>query len=224
VNSTQLPASFPQRRRTFIKSIALASTFFSVPGAFAEELTRTPEQTEGPFYPDHLPLDTDNDLVIVNDSLTPAVGDITWLNGRILDARGEPIRGATVEIWQVDHQGIYFHSRSGPAAKRDKNFQGYGRFLTASSGEYQFRTIKPIAYTGRAPHIHFALHVKGRERFTTQCYIAGDARNERDGVFREISGGKAREAVLVPFVPLKNSTAGELSAKFDIVLGFTPKA
>ncbi|HYV27675.1 MAG TPA: intradiol ring-cleavage dioxygenase, partial [Candidatus Eisenbacteria bacterium] len=58
---------------------------FSVPGAFAEELMRTPRQTEGPFYPDKLPLDTDNDLILVNDSITPAVGEITHLSGRILD-------------------------------------------------------------------------------------------------------------------------------------------
>src|ERR687888_369450 len=68
-----------------------ASHFFSS-GAFADELVRTPRQTEGPFYPDHLPLDTDNDLIVINDATTPAVGDITWLNGRILDAKGEPVR------------------------------------------------------------------------------------------------------------------------------------
>ena len=80
------------------------------PGAFAEELIRTPRQTEGPFYPDHLPLDTDNDLIIVNDSLTPASGEITHLSGRILDGRGDPIRNALVEIWQVDNNGVYLHS------------------------------------------------------------------------------------------------------------------
>src|SRR5438270_6358235 len=109
------PALLASTRRRFIRNTALAAAFFTVRGAFAEELVRTPEQTEGPFYPDHLPLDTDNDLVVINDSLTPAVGEITWLNGRILDSRGDPMRNATVEIWQVDHNGIYIHSRSGPA-------------------------------------------------------------------------------------------------------------
>ena len=52
-------------------------------------------------YPDHLPLDTDNDLILVNDGLTPAVGEVTHLSGRVLDGRGDPIRNALVEIWQV---------------------------------------------------------------------------------------------------------------------------
>ena len=73
---------------------ALSALFAARPGAYADELTRTPEQTEGPFFPDRLPLDTDNDLLIVNDGITPAVGEVTWLSGRVLDARGEPIRNA----------------------------------------------------------------------------------------------------------------------------------
>src|ERR1041384_7230547 len=110
-------------RRTFLGGIALGSAALFVPGAFAEELLRTPAQTEGPFYPDHLPLDTDNDLIIVNDSITPAVGEITHLNGRILDPHGDPIRNALVEIWQVDNNGVYLHTRD-THAERDKNFQG----------------------------------------------------------------------------------------------------
>ena len=109
--------------------------FSSVPGAFAGELVRTPRQTEGPFYPEQLPLDTDNDLLVINDSITPAIGEITYLSGRILDARGEPIRNAVVEIWQTDKNGVYLHSGSANSKKRDGNFQGFGRFLTGSSGE-----------------------------------------------------------------------------------------
>jgi protocatechuate 3,4-dioxygenase beta subunit len=211
-------------RRNFISQIALTSVFFTVPGAFAEELLRTPMQTEGPFYPDHLPLDTDNDLVTVNDSVTPAVGEITWLSGRILTASGEPVRNATVEIWQVDHNGVYFHSGSEGRQKRDANFQGFGRFLTGASGDYVLRTIKPVAYPGRTPHIHFAIKTKGRDKFTTQCYIAGEPQNKTDGVLRDIRDEKARQSVIVPFTPLKGSRIGELAAKFDVVLGFTPEA
>ncbi len=211
-------------RRRFITRLTLASALFAAPGAFAEELIRTPSQTEGPFYPDHLPLDTDNDLIILNDSLTPAVGEVTWLSGRILDAKGDPIRNATVEIWQCDAKGVYLHGNSDNATKRDANFQGFGRFLTGSTGEYLFRTIKPVAYPGRTPHIHFAVKFKGRDKFTTQCYIKGDPQNDRDGVLRGISDAKARESVIVPFAPVKNSKAGELAAKFDIVMGFTPEA
>jgi len=211
-------------RRRFLTRLSLGAMWFAVPGVFAEELVRTPRQTEGPFYPDKLPLDTDNDLLIVNDDITPAVGEITLLSGRILDARGEPIRHALVEIWQVDKNGVYLHSGSSNHAKRDSHFQGFGRFLTGSSGEYFFRTIKPPPYPGRTPHIHFAVKTKGKEKFTTQCYIEGEPQNEKDGVLKGIKDPKAKKSVIIPFEPMKNSKIGELSARFDIVLGFTPEA
>lgn len=210
-------------RRAFLRKMALVPALFAVPGAFADALTRTPRQTEGPFYPDRLPLDTDNDLLIVNDAATPALGEVTWLSGRILDARGEPIRNALVEIWQCDANGAYVHSRSGNAAKRDGNFQGFGRFHTGSTGEYLFRTIRPVAYPGRTPHIHMAVKIKGRKELVTQCYIKGDPRNAQDGVWRAIKDLRQREAVSIAFDPLKGSKTGELAARFDVVLGFTPE-
>ncbi len=218
------PVNLYLPRRQFIRLAGLAAAPFAVPGAFAEELVRTPKQTEGPFYPDHLPLDTDNDLIIVNDSLTPAVGEITYLSGRILDAKGDPVRGALVEIWQCDSNGIYLHTKGGPQAQRDANFQSFGRFLTGSSGEYLFRTIKPVPYAPRTPHIHFKIKAKGKELLTTQCYIKGCASNEKDGVYVGVRDAKARESVTVDFAPIKNSKAGELAAKFDVVLGVTPES
>ena len=109
-------------RRNVLRALGLSSALWLVPGAFAEQLTLTPKQTQGPFYPDKLPLDTDNDLLTINDTITPAVGDITWLSGRILDSRGEPISNALVEIWQVDNNGAYLHSRTNNKEKRDTNF------------------------------------------------------------------------------------------------------
>src|SRR5439155_6874052 len=153
-------------RRAFVRQLGLGAALFAIPGAFAEEIIRTPKQTEGPFYPDHLPLDTDNDLIIVNDGLTPALGEVTHLSGRILDAKGDPIRNALVEIWQVDNNGVYLHSKDTHAA-RDKNFQGFGRFLTGSSGEYYFRTIKPVLYPVRTAHIHYKIKKQGKELLTT---------------------------------------------------------
>jgi len=210
-------------RRAFLRQFAIGAAFFTVPGAFAEALTLTPRQTEGPFYPDKLPLDTDNDLLAINDAITPAVGEVTWLSGRILDARGEPIRNALVEIWQCDNGGAYLHSKTGNADKKDKNFQGFGRFLTGSTGEYLFRTIKPVPYPGRTPHIHFAIKMKGKKELITQCYIKGHPGNEKDGIWKGIKDAKQRESVTVDFTPLKNSHAGELAAKFDVVMGLTPE-
>ncbi len=211
-------------RRGLLKRLALVPAIFAVPGAFAEELIRTPKQTEGPFYPDHLPLDTDNDLIVLNDDTTPAVGEITWLSGRILNEKGEPVRNALVEIWQVDSKAVYIHSKCQGQDKRDTHFQGFGRFLTGATGEYLFRTIKPVAYPGRTPHIHFALKTKGREKWTTQCYIKGEPRNDTDGVVKGIQDEKQKASVMVPFNALPGSKTGELTAKFDIVLGFTPEA
>ena len=212
-------------RRNFFRTLGISAALFTVPGAFAEALTLTPRQTEGPFYPDKLPLDTDNDLLILNDSTMPAIGEVTWLGGRILDARGEPIRNALVEIWQCDSTGVYLHTRTGgDLAKRDKNFQCFGRFLTGSTGEYVFRTIKPVPYPGRTPHIHMAVKMKGRKELVTQCYIKGHPGNEKDGVWKGIRDEKARASVTIPFDPLAGSKAGELAARFNVVMGLTPEA
>src|SRR4051794_41659501 len=110
-------------RRHFLRGLAFGAAALYTPGVFAQELVRTPAQMEGPFYPDRLPLDTDNDLIIVNDALTPAVGEITHLTGRLLDAKGDPIKNAVVEIWQCDANGVYLHSHSGNggAAERDRH-------------------------------------------------------------------------------------------------------
>ncbi|MDZ4687236.1 MAG: intradiol ring-cleavage dioxygenase, partial [Planctomycetaceae bacterium] len=146
----------PSRRR-FLQQAAFVTAAFTVRGAFAEMLLPTPRMTEGPFYPDKLPLDLDNDLIRINDSVTPAVGEITQLTGRVLSASGEPIRNATVEIWQCDANAVYLHTRdSVPKAKQqDQHFQGFGPFETSSSGESPFRTIKPVPHPGRPPpHIH----------------------------------------------------------------------
>jgi len=205
-------------RRSFLGSLALGAAAFTTRGLFAEELVRTPRQTEGPFYPDKLPLDTDNDLLIVNDAITPAVGTVTHLTGKVLDAKGNPVRNALVEIWQCDNKGVYLHSADSGRRATDKNFQGFGRFLTSSTGEYYFRTIKPVPYPGRTPHIHFKIKRGGKELLTTQCYIKGEPRNARDGIFRSLRDPKARDAVLVAFNPIKESKIGELAAKFDIVL------
>ncbi len=122
---------------------------------------------------------------MINDGITPAVGEVTYLTGRILDAKGDPVRNALVEIWQVDNNGAYIHTKDPHGEKHDKNFQGFGRFLTGSTGEYYFRTIKPVLYTGRTRHIHFKIKRGSKELLTTQCYVKGEPANERDGIYRE---------------------------------------
>ena len=216
----------PLNRRAFLRwGLGLGAAAFATPGLFAEQLLRTPPMTEGPFYPDKLPLDTDNDLIIVNGSLTPAVGEITHLTGRVLGPNGSPVRDALIEIWQCDAHAVYIHTSDsrGKQAQQDKNFQGYGRFTTGSNGEYRFRTIKPVPYPGRpAPHIHVKVSQGRRELLTSQIFINGHPGNVRDGVFAGLRDPIDRELVMVDFKPIQESKVGELAAHFDIVLGRTP--
>ena len=213
--------SFINRREFLLSSVFAGSALFTTPGLFADELLQTAPVGEGPFYPDKLPLDTDNDLLLINESITPAVGEITHLSGRILDSKGEPVRNAFVEIWQVDNNGAYLHSGSSNKEKWDANFQGYGRFLTDVRGQYYFRTIKPVDYPGRVPHIHVAVSQSGRRVCTTQLFIKGHAKNANDGLYQAIRDVKKQATVETEFKPIKTSKIGELAANFDIVLGVT---
>ena len=213
-------------RRLFLASAAVP--LLAGRGAFAnllDELTKTPAQTEGPFYPNKLPLDTDNDLLVINEGITPAVGEVTHLTGKVLDARGNPVRNALVEVWQCDANGVYLHTGDSDRKKdqQDRNFQGFGRFLTGSSGEYYFRTIKPVPYPGRTPHVHFKVKQGRKELLTTQCYIKGHPGNEKDGIWRSVRDAKQRDAITIEFTKMKESKIGELAARFDIVLGVTPQ-
>src|SRR6266481_2848076 len=107
----------PLQRRRFLNAMAVASAGWTLPGYLAEALTYTPEVTQGPYYPlvNNIPLDKDNDLIYLNDSLTRATGIITYVTGRILDASGDPVGGALVELWDADNGGNYIYS--GTAAR-----------------------------------------------------------------------------------------------------------
>ncbi len=219
-------------RRTFLERTARAGALGAValwtPGLLADELTPTPNSRvlDGPFYPDVMPLDTDNDLLIINDAITPAVGEITHLHGTVTTTSGAPLRNAFVEIWQCDTNQSYRHTNGVyDGVPPDSNFQGYGRFLTNVRGEYYFRTIKPVPYTlggvGRTPHIHIAVSRRGQRIFTSQILINGHPGNMRDRLTSRIKDPVAKETIMVDFKPLPGSRIGELTANFDIVLGQT---
>ena len=202
------PSPGLQRRSLAAAAVALP---FVWRGAWAQpQLRRTPSQTEGPFYPVAIPKDSDFDL-LRNGSLQYAGGQPAWVEGRVLDLRGQPVAGAQVEIWQCDEAGHYHHP--GDGGRADAAFQGFGRVTVGADGRYRFRTIKPVPYTGRTPHIHVKVKLERRELLTTQLYVQGDPHNERDGLWRGLSA-EDRAALTVPF---RSGTDG-LQASFPIVV------
>jgi protocatechuate 3,4-dioxygenase beta subunit len=183
----------------------------------AASLLPTPEQGTGPFYPIDFPLDADADLLTVPGQATQAHGTPTHVLGRLLDPEGRPVRGARIEIWQCDAFGRYHHPREGGGA--DPAFQGFGAATSNAEGAWRFRTIRPVAYPGRAPHIHFAVFAPGGERFTTQMYVAGEAQNETDFLLSRIRDPEARARLIVPLMPADDIEIGALLGRFNIVLG-----
>lgn len=202
------PSHNMQRRRLTAAAVALP---FCWRGAWAQaQLRRTPSQTEGPFYPVAIPKDSDFDL-LRNGGLQYTSGQPAWVEGQVLDLRGQPVAGAQVEIWQCDEAGHYHHPGDGGRAAAA--FQGFGRVTVGADGRYRFRTIKPVPYTGRTPHIHVKVRLERRELLTTQLYVQGDPHNERDGLWRALSA-EDRAALTVPF---RSGTDG-LQASFPIVV------
>ena len=204
-------------RRAFLGETGAALALLSSTLSAGEALTPTPRQSTGPYYPSSLPLDADNDLVEVRGSDRRAAGIVTHVAGRVIDARGRPIRGARVEIWQCNAFGRYHHPRDTRDAPVDPYFQGYGRSVTGDDGLYRFRTIKPVAYPGRTPHIHFSVSGEGFERLVTQMYVAGEPRNAGDVLLNRVRDARARARLVVALEPVPGAP-GELSGRFDLVL------
>ncbi len=186
----------------------------------AKTLAPTPAQTAGPFYPVELPLDDDNDLTHIKGQAGSAQGTIADLTGRVLDVNGDPLSNIRVEIWQCDANGRYHHPRDSGSRPLDANFQGHGHVLTDNQGRYRFRTIRPVPYPGRTPHIHVAVFPEGTKPFVTQLYIAGESRNPDDFLFQRIPPDQ-RHLVVTPFKPISGAGA-EVAAQWDMVLGTTP--
>lgn len=189
--------------------------------AAVHALVPTPSGPAGPFYPDRPPADDDSDLTRVVGRSGVAAGEHTELEGRLLDRNGNAIPGGRIEIWQCDANGRYHHPRDQGRAL-DPNFQGFGHTVTDREGRYRFRTIKPVPYPGRTPHIHMAVWVPGRDAFVTQCYVRGEARNAEDFIFRHVPADR-RDLVLVDYVSA-NQADLRYRASFDVVLDVTPMA
>ncbi|MCB2002847.1 MAG: protocatechuate 3,4-dioxygenase [Burkholderiaceae bacterium] len=204
-----LPPSRLTRRAVTAACIALPAIWI---GARAQNPARriTPRQTEGPFYPLQMPRDQDFNL-LENGALRYAQGQPTWLEGSVSDPAGAPVAGARVEIWQCDADGHYDHP--GDGARSDRSFQGFGAVMADAEGRYRFRTIRPVAYSGRTPHIHVKVRLGARELLTTQLYVQGDPGNARDFLWRSLQEAD-RQALTVAFEPVSDG----LRARFPIVV------
>jgi protocatechuate 3,4-dioxygenase, beta subunit len=199
----------PSRRTVAAALVAFPACWTGARAQQPAALRATPAQTEGPFYPVELPADTDADL-LRNGTLNYTGGQPAWVDGIVSDLQGRPLAGAQVEIWQCDHAGHYHHP--GDGGRADPNFQGFGRVTVGSDGRYRFRTIRPVAYSGRTPHIHVKVKLGRRELLTTQLYVEGDPHNERDFLWRRL--GEDRRLLTVPF----RAGSEGLQASFPIVV------
>lgn len=184
------------------------------------QLEQTPLQTIGPFYPADRPTDQDADLSAVKGKPGRAKGQLLYVTGRVMDHKGEPVRGARLEVWQCNAAGKYRHPGDTHDAPLDLNFEGFGVIATDKDGRYRFKTIKPGAYpvsktAWRPPHIHF--DVTGKQtRIITQLYFPNEPLNEKDGLFKET---RRREALVAKIVgPDKNMEPEAKIAVWDIVL------
>lgn len=208
------PRFTPTRRRVLAGGASFAILAAAGPAA---ALSPTPRSTRGPFYPVAFPIDSDADLVRVQGKAAQAMGEVTHLMGRVLDADGKPVPGAVVEIWQCDARGVYLHPDDRRRGGRDENFQGYGRATAGAEGGYRFRTIKPAPYPGRTPHIHVAVKARGYPELVSQIFIEGHPQNAGDWIYRSaVAQGGAASARFVP-APAEIER-GALLARFDLVL------
>ena len=149
--------------------------------------------TDGPFYPPRRwrerETDWDADLTRVQRGAQVLVarGEHLGLDFTVQDTEGRTIDGAEVEIWQCDALATYHHPHvvAGPG-RIDEGFQGFGAARSARDGRLAFRTIRPVPYPGRTPHIHVKLRHASFGELTTQLFIAGHPGNARDFLWRAL--------------------------------------
>ncbi|PWC31393.1 catechol 1,2-dioxygenase [Azospirillum sp. TSO35-2] len=157
----------------------------------------TPRTIEGPLYVAGAPvcqgearLDDDTDD-----------GEILFMDGRVLDSRGNPIPGAQVEVWHANSRGNYSYFDPSQSA-----FNLRRTIIADAEGRYRFRSIMPSGYScppdgptqtlltllgrhGHRPaHIHFFVSAPGYRTLTTQINIKDDPYVHDDFAFATRDG------------------------------------
>jgi len=207
------------QRRRLLGWLALLP-FVSTARAQQQRLVPTPAQTEGPFYPRTIPAERDGDLTRVAGRAEVAQGTILYLSGTVAGTDGAPLKGAVVELWQCDAFGTYHHV--GESGRQDARFQGYGVVTTDSDGRYAFKTIRPVPYPGRTPHLHLKLAHPDAKPLTTQLYVAGDSA-AGDGVIRW-SGADVYARLSMTLAPATGKEPGAVAASYGFVLADARRA
>ena len=146
----------------------------------------------GPFHMVESPRRNNGDSIDLVGGRQPAV-----VTGRVLTTAGEPICGATIDVWQADENGYYDVQR--PDLQPLGN--GRGLFSVDELGRFSFRTVVPSHYpiptdgpvgdllnaTARHPyrpaHIHFIASAAGYTPVTTHIFVAGSPYLDSDAVF-----------------------------------------
>jgi len=195
-------------RRLVVCAAASAAAALAMPALASSRRAVLPSMTDGPFYPPRgwraQRIDWDADLTRVEqpgNAPRIARGEHLALALQVVDAGGRIVDGAEVEIWQCDALAAYHHPGVRVAADRiDAGFQGFGAARSDARGELAFRTIRPVPYPGRTPHIHVKLRHAAFGEWTSQLFLAGDPGNAGDFLWRELSAaGQAAAAMrLVP--------------------------
>lgn len=150
----------------------------------------TPNTILGPFYIENAPHYPNGADICLDHKGLP-----TLVRGRVSDIDGNPVAGATLDVWQTNDDGFYDVQQKG--IQPDYNLRGL--FTSEADGRYWFRTVKPrfypIPYDGpvgkllqavdrhpnRAAHLHFIVEAAGFEQvithiFTPDCpYLGEDA-------------------------------------------------
>ena len=111
------------------------------------KLIPTGEMTLGPFFPREFAKDA-------SDLTAGAKGEVIEITGRLTQADGKALDNVVLEIWQADGKGRF----------DNPEFFGWGRAATDTKGVYRFRTMKPGAYEGRAPHVNVLILYSGLMR------------------------------------------------------------
>jgi protocatechuate 3,4-dioxygenase, alpha subunit len=129
-----------------------------------KRLVPTGEMTLGPFFPREFAQGA-NDLTVVDGR--KAEGEAIEITGCVRQADGKPLDNVVLEIWQADAQG----------RTDNPGFFGWGRAATNSDGVYSFKTIRPGAIAGRAPHVNFIVLYSGLMRALHTAMFFDDSKD-----------------------------------------------